>query len=497
MPITAFAEQEPLYDIPEELYFGRTALMSLENAESNVAAYDAIARGVKNGETTISLSDCSVLAEDIHMLIDTYMKDHPEAYTFPRTYMYSAYLKDGKQYVADLILEYYTGYDEHLFDHMANLFLDAVKDAETEYQKALMLYDILEEYVEYDYDAVNVVGPNGEILDQEALKAHSAYGAMVNGKAVCEGYSKAYQYLLQRLGIECYIVTGISKRDGGAHEWNLIKLDGHYYQTDITWDDVDSLDNIYHSYFNVTTARILEEHYIEDPYGLLPDCFDTEDVYHFENVLTSLDAVEVASLFTGEAKKIAHFYYTGTIDQFKSWWASNYNALFNNVQGLQGGISYSISYRVVGNEYIIKIFPSDYGYIIGGTFIAWGDDSSIKLELFKDGSKTPMYTGYLENHFNYWTLDNVKDGSYKLVVSKVDHKTKEYTFIVSGGNVSINSKIFPVGDVNEDGKVDIRDISRIKRYLVNSIVTDACDVDLNGDFNVYDLTELIVNLQNK
>lgn len=59
---------------------------------------------------------------------------------------------------------------------------------------------------------------------------------------VCEGYSKAFQYLCDLSDITCYTVTG--DMDGGtgagAHMWNIVEQDGRYYIADITNSDTDS-----------------------------------------------------------------------------------------------------------------------------------------------------------------------------------------------------------------------------------------------------------------
>lgn len=64
-------------------------------------------------------------------------------------------------------------------------------------------------------------------------KSYTAYGALVNGKAVCSGYSTACELLLKTAGVPCRIITS-NKMD---HAWNIVKLKGKWYHMDITWDD--------------------------------------------------------------------------------------------------------------------------------------------------------------------------------------------------------------------------------------------------------------------
>lgn len=65
---------------------------------------------------------------------------------------------------------------------------------------------------------------------------HTAYGALHDGVAVCEGYACAAKLMLNALGIRCDIQVGTCL-DGGGHAWNLVELDGQWYQMDVTWND--------------------------------------------------------------------------------------------------------------------------------------------------------------------------------------------------------------------------------------------------------------------
>jgi len=69
-----------------------------------------------------------------------------------------------------------------------------------------------------------------------APETHTAYGTLANGVAVCEGYACAAKLLLNKLGILCDIQVGVC-HDGGGHAWNLVQLDGQWYQMDVTWND--------------------------------------------------------------------------------------------------------------------------------------------------------------------------------------------------------------------------------------------------------------------
>lgn len=69
-----------------------------------------------------------------------------------------------------------------------------------------------------------------------APMTHTAYGALKTGSAVCEGYACAAKLILEELGIKCDIQVGVCS-NGEGHAWNLVYLDGNWYQMDITWND--------------------------------------------------------------------------------------------------------------------------------------------------------------------------------------------------------------------------------------------------------------------
>lgn len=90
---------------------------------------------------------------------------------------------------------------------------------------------------------------------------YTAYGALVNGKAVCDGYASAASLLFNMCGIENIKITGESK--GVGHAWNLIKLDDDYYHIDTTWDDPVSytgLSYLKYDYYNLNDEQMSVDH---------------------------------------------------------------------------------------------------------------------------------------------------------------------------------------------------------------------------------------------
>lgn len=94
----------------------------------------------------------------------------------------------------------------------------------SEYEKAKVYFDWLCGYCEYDFDCT------------ETSLSHSAYGAFKARKAVCDGYTAAYNLLLALEGIECYAID-LEEWD---HMWTVAVLDGKSFHIDVTWGDQTS-----------------------------------------------------------------------------------------------------------------------------------------------------------------------------------------------------------------------------------------------------------------
>ncbi len=111
----------------------------------------------------------------------------------------------------------------------------------------------------HDYICQNTI-----YLTQED-DGYTAYNALVEGRAVCEGYSRALQLLLDMVGIPNYLATGVGVDDSGdreGHMWNIVTIGGANYHVDATWDDLDAEDihHYAHTYFNVTDDYIGVNH---------------------------------------------------------------------------------------------------------------------------------------------------------------------------------------------------------------------------------------------
>ena len=135
----------------------------------------------------------------------------------------------------------------------------------------------------------------------------SAYGCLVDGRAVCQGYAEAFQYIMNRLDIECGICKGDTKR--GRHAWNYVNIDGKYYWIDLTWDDPVSeygeIGEINHTYCLIDDNRIMRTRTIDADCNFIPKCNEMHENYFVKNgtYLTSYSDIAITEILSRYADR--------------------------------------------------------------------------------------------------------------------------------------------------------------------------------------------------
>ena len=136
-----------------------------------------------------------------------------------------------------LYLFFLDGADKTAFDAAVDAAAAACFcDGMTDFEKALSAHEWLATHVFYDPFVANsdqdYTTTGGATFSRDEA-VYTPYGAFANGKAVCQGYALSYKLLLDRAGVNCCVVTS----DAMNHAWNMVQLDGVWYQVDVTWDD--------------------------------------------------------------------------------------------------------------------------------------------------------------------------------------------------------------------------------------------------------------------
>lgn len=152
-------------------------------------------------------------------------------------------LKSGGTYYLKYTytVTYYTTSDqEAVFDAAVdNAFSEnGIYGMETDFEKIKAIYQYICSHVTYDYTNLN---------DEDYKLKYTAYAALLNGTAVCQGYSNLFYYMSLKAGIDARFISGTG--NGSAHGWNIVLLDGLYYNLDTTWDAKHGDDFAGYQYF--------------------------------------------------------------------------------------------------------------------------------------------------------------------------------------------------------------------------------------------------------
>lgn len=158
-----------------------------------------------------------------------------------------------------------------LYDKVEQILAQIIKPGMTEYEMELAIHDYIVVHCEYGY------------VNTSKDYAYRAYGALVQNMAVCNGYAEAMALLMTCVGIENRIVTGTA--DEELHAWNMVCLDGKWYQVDATWDDPLPDRGVFagHEYFNVTDTIMDARH--DWNQEAFPSCDSNDDNYFVKNGL--------------------------------------------------------------------------------------------------------------------------------------------------------------------------------------------------------------------
>lgn len=210
-----------------------------------------IAQGLDKKNDTIVLSgDEEVKAEHIGELYRSVLLENPNLYFVnPQGFGVTGCIEDGKTIYT--ISPYYL-YDEDYMEIAEDKLEDAVQEIMEQIQPGWT--DMKKARYVHDYIATNCAYIENYTTTVDNYEVFTAYGALVNGIAYCEGYALAYNYILGMLGIEAEYVMSLQVN----HGWSLVKIDGSYYHVDVTYDDPmkDNLGRVNHTYFLLSDAKL-------------------------------------------------------------------------------------------------------------------------------------------------------------------------------------------------------------------------------------------------
>ena len=234
----------------QEGYLGKAPGLSqkLRGSSTEKEAYNAIYNSIKNMESNaISLKKYNFTLDQAADLISQVVNDHPEFYYMRASFRYN--LTNNR---VNLVQWEYTVSKttkksmDTKFNAAVKQALSYTKSGMTNLEKAMVLHDYLIEKVTYTFSS----NPDSRV--------YNAYGALVDGKAVCQGYTLAYNYLMSKLKISNKFVPSNKMN----HAWNLVYINKAWYHVDVTWDDPDIYGQYYHDNFLISNNARKKE--IED-----------------------------------------------------------------------------------------------------------------------------------------------------------------------------------------------------------------------------------------
>lgn len=271
--------------------------------ENEQVLYLEIRDALVQFEEDVKLSSCD--KGEISHVFQCVLNDHPEIF-YVDGYTYTEYT------LGDILKKItFTGtyrYDrqeirskQSEIDSYVNQCLDGIPDNADDYTKVKYVYEYLIHHTEYDATAAD----NQNICS-----------VFIEGRSVCQGYAKATQYLLDKMGIFSTLVLG-RVVNGEGHAWNLVRIDGKYYYVDTTWGDAsyqavggaanypgERIPTINYDYLCVSTEQMNLTHTLENVVEL-PECDSMEDNYYVREGLyfTEWDEERIARIFKEEYEK--------------------------------------------------------------------------------------------------------------------------------------------------------------------------------------------------
>ena len=211
--------------------------------------------------------------DQIYIVKEAVLADHPEAFWVKGSYTVKNNFHDGNYLV---LYSKYSATEIHsMFDELNSAIipiLSRIPDEATELARETIIHDAVVDTVAYDFEAAEA--------DDSSHDAFNVYGALVRKKAVCTGYAGAMKMLLNLVGIECRTAVGMSKNSG--HMWNQVRIDGDWYNLDVTWDDSSTDSDILYSrynYFNITDERLAINHKTGADYSEMQCEYTDDEVY--------------------------------------------------------------------------------------------------------------------------------------------------------------------------------------------------------------------------
>ena len=251
--------------------------------------YDAFVAGLQDNKESIWI-DSNVWNSDINLALNKTIRYHPEFFWLGGYHVTTSY---SKSKITIKNLPDIVGRDDipsmrNELEAAADNIIAMIPPGSDTFGKIVFVHDYIVEHTDYDSKAAIEILSGGNGL------YGTAYGCLVQGNAICQGYALGFMYIMQKLGINCGFVSGETER--GDHAWNYVEVDGTNYWIDVTWDDPSSNDdptqsgtnqenvgNLRHVYCLINDDLLLRSRTISDNIEYIPVCSSMADNYYRRN----------------------------------------------------------------------------------------------------------------------------------------------------------------------------------------------------------------------
>lgn len=230
------------------------------------------------------IKDKDIEYEDVSIHVNKanefYRLDNPEVFYLKNKLEIATY-ESNIYSVIEIQISYLCSKEESIImkseleDVVQDIIDNNISDLMTDYEKEKVIYDyILNNVIYFKYD------------DKENIPdiQHSSYGALIQGSAVCDGFSKAFKMIMDEINVATILINGETT---DLHAWNIIFLDGDAYHIDVTSGKQEVNENEYiinYVYFNLTDQEIEETHEILNKESL-PVCDSIKYNYYYKEDL--------------------------------------------------------------------------------------------------------------------------------------------------------------------------------------------------------------------
>ena len=224
-------------------------------SEKQRNAYAEILEGALENSPSISLYDLNITSNDLQTAFWACDYDNPQLLNIDNGYQYT--YSGSRIYSVTLLYGKNASQTAAALKNVESKTADVIAQAKklpNDYERVKLFHDYIINRTVYTASGhISIAETDGPIL---------------YGKALCEGYSRAFEYLCQSVGIECVCISGTARSSlgSGGHMWNMVKLDDKWYHVDVTWDDPVTTSGeqiLEYDYFLLSDSQIKKDHTVK------------------------------------------------------------------------------------------------------------------------------------------------------------------------------------------------------------------------------------------